>query len=106
MVNFIFELLNIYFLRVEIFPRSWIDIIGNGNKDETKKSLNEYAHKLGNLTLSTYNSNLSNRSFQTKQNLEKRMVSNNELKIGYKNGLGLKKFEFELNDKGLKLADS
>jgi hypothetical protein len=34
------------------------------------------------------------------------MISNNELKIGYKNGLGLNKFEFELNDKGLKLADS
>lgn len=87
-------------------PQSWIDMIGNGNKDETEKIQSEYVHKLGNLTLSAYNSNLSNRSFQIKQNLEKRMVSNNELKIGYKNGLGLNKFEFDLNGEKLNLADS
>jgi hypothetical protein len=34
------------------------------------------------------------------------MVSNNELKIGYKNGLGINKFEFEINCKRLNQADS
>lgn len=87
-------------------PQSWINMIGNGDKEETEKIQTEYVHKLGNLTLSAYNSNLSNRSFQTKQNLEKRMISNNELKIGYKNGLGLNKFEFELDGQKLNLSDS
>jgi uncharacterized protein with ParB-like and HNH nuclease domain len=87
-------------------PQSWINMIGNGDKEETEKIQTEYVHKLGNLTLSAYNSNLSNRSFQTKQNLEKRMISNNELKIGYKNGLGLNKFEFELDGQKFNLSDS
>ena len=34
------------------------------------------------------------------------MISNNELKIGYKNGLGLNKFEFELDGQKLNLSDS
>jgi sulfur relay (sulfurtransferase) DsrC/TusE family protein len=55
-------------------PQSWINMIGNGDKEETEKIQTEYVHKLGNLTLSAYNSNLSNRSFQTKQNLEKKKL--------------------------------
>lgn len=72
-------------------------MIGSGNKEMAEKIQFEVVHKLGNLTLSAYNSNLSNRSFQDKQNLEKRIVGSQELKIGYKNGLGLNKFEFEIN---------
>jgi hypothetical protein len=66
----------------------------------------EFVHKLGNLTLSAYNSNLSNRSFQDKQNLEKRIVGSQELKIGYKNGLGLNQFEYTFEGNKLNLSNT
>jgi len=87
-------------------PQTWIDMIGGGNKEMAEKIQVEFVHKLGNLTLSAYNSNLSNRSFQDKQNLEKRVVGSQELKIGYRNGLGLNKFEFSLNGIKLNLSNS
>ena len=85
-------------------PPKWVDMIGGGNKELSEKIQMEYVHKLGNLTLSGYNSNLSNRSFSEKQNLEKRVVNNQELKIGYKNGLGLNQFEFKFNGQNLNLS--
>jgi hypothetical protein len=87
-------------------PQTWIDMIGGGNKELSEKIQFEFVHKLGNLTLSAYNSNLSNRSFQDKQNLEKRVVGSQELKIGYKNGLGLNQFEFTLEGKKLNLSNT
>jgi hypothetical protein len=58
---------------------------------------NECVHKLGNLTLSAYNSKLSNRSFSDKKNLSSRRVGNEDLKIGYLNGLGLNKLKYIIN---------
>lgn len=87
-------------------PTKWIEMIGDGNKELAEKIQTEFVHKLGNLTLSAYNSNLSNRSFIEKQNLEKRIISNQELKIGYKNGLGLNQFEFEINGEKLNLSNT
>lgn len=65
-------------------PQSWIDMIANGDKVLAKKYLEEYVHTLGNLTITGYNQNLSNMSFEQKLNLQK-----DGKYIGYKNGLKL-----------------
>jgi recombinational DNA repair protein RecT len=58
-------------------------MIANGNKDVANQIRKEYVHKLGNLTLTGYNSNLGNLSLSKKQDRK-----NNDGKfIGYKNGL-------------------
>lgn len=87
-------------------PNSWVQMIGNGDKELTEKIQSEYVHKIGNLTLSAYNSNLSNRSFTDKQNLSTRIVGTQELKIGYKNGLGLNTIPFKVNGIEQNLSNS
>jgi uncharacterized protein with ParB-like and HNH nuclease domain len=78
-------------------PQNWIDMIASGDKEKAEEIQSEIVHKLGNLTLSAYNSNLSNRSFTDKQNLSTRKVGLAELKIGYKNGLSLNNLPFQVN---------
>jgi uncharacterized protein with ParB-like and HNH nuclease domain len=75
-------------------PKNWVEMIADGNEEKAKVIQGEIVHLLGNLTLSAYNSNLSNRSFKDKQNLSFKKVGNQELKIGYKNGLSLNNFKF------------
>lgn len=85
---------NVYIWTIEhIFPEGdnippcWIDMIANGDKDLAKEYLNEYTHKIGNLTITGYNSSLSNKSFE-----EKRERKSKDGKfIGYKNGLEINK---------------
>ena len=59
-------------------------MIANGDKNLAQKYLEEYTHKIGNLTITGYNSTLGNKSFE-----EKRDRKNKDGKrfIGYKNGL-------------------
>ena len=78
-------------------PDSWISMISNGDKAMAETIQNECVHKIGNLTLSAYNSKLSNRSFSDKKNLSSRRVGNEDLKIGYLNGLGLNKLKYIIN---------
>ena len=67
----------------ENIPICWIDMIANGDKQLAGKYLAEYTHKIGNLTITGYNSSLGNKSF-----VEKRDRKNKEGHyIGYKNGL-------------------
>lgn len=68
----------------ENIPQSWIDMIANGDIQKSIEYRVQYTHKLGNLTLTAYNSNLSNIAFDYKIN---RTKDNNY--IGYKNGLKL-----------------
>jgi len=69
----------------EIIPIEWVDMIANGDKELANQIRKNYVHKLGNLTLTGYNSNLSNLSLNKKQERK-----NNEGKfIGFKNGLTL-----------------
>lgn len=68
----------------ENIPQCWVDMIAGGNKELASEYLNKYAHTLGNLTITGYNSNLSNMSFEEKKNRSK---GNNY--IGYRNGLNL-----------------
>lgn len=66
-------------------PESWINMISNGDKELAQSLLNTYVHTIGNLTITGYNSSLSNRSFHEK----KERKDNNGSYIGYKNGLNL-----------------
>ena len=56
-----------------------------GGREEAARAQDEHRHKLGNLTVTQFNSNLGNKSFQ-----EKRDRKDSEGRfIGYKNGLSL-----------------
>lgn len=67
----------------EDIPAEWVKMVSNGDKEAAKQIRKDYVHKLGNLTLTGYNSNLSNLSLEKKQERK-----NSEGKyIGFKNGL-------------------
>lgn len=69
----------------ENIPDDWVQMIASGDKKEAENIRKEIVHKLGNLTLTGYNSQLSNKSLLIKQNKK-----NSEGKyIGFKNGLWL-----------------
>ena len=67
-------------------PQPWVDMIADGDSDLAKKHREEFVHKLGNLTVSGYNSKLSNLPFSDKRD---RMDKGNKNYLGYKNGLYL-----------------
>tara|TARA_Y100000589_G_scaffold62852_3_gene54125 strand:- start:30543 stop:32330 length:1788 start_codon:yes stop_codon:yes gene_type:complete len=68
----------------ENIPSFWVDMIAGGDVAEARNIRSEYVHKLGNLTLTGHNSQLSNMSFEKKQNRTK-----DGKYIGFKNGLWL-----------------
>lgn len=68
----------------ENIPDCWVDMIANGDRDLAKKYLEEYVHRIGNLTITGYNSTLSNKSFVEKRDRRSR---DGQRYIGYKNGL-------------------
>ncbi len=67
----------------ENIPQAWVDMIAGGDRDLANQYLREYVHKLGNLTITGYNSALSNYSFEQKRD----RVNKEGKDIGYKNGL-------------------
>jgi hypothetical protein len=68
----------------ENIPNVWVEMIANGDKKEAAEIQSRCVHKLGNLTLTGYNSSLSNSSLKIKQNKEK-----DGKNVGFKNGLWL-----------------
>lgn len=68
----------------ENIPQEWINMIAGGDKEKANNYLHEYVHKLGNLTITGYNSALSNLTFEKKRD---RKDKKKEKFIGYKNGL-------------------
>lgn len=68
-------------------PKEWVDMIAGGNKRLAEDYLEGYVHKLGNLTITGYNSALSNMSFVNKRD---RKNEHNKY-VGYKNGLEINK---------------
>lgn len=69
----------------ENIPQCWVEMIANGDRNLANEYLLKYVHKLGNLTISGYNSTLGNQAFEYK--MEKK---NKEDKyVGYRNGLFL-----------------
>ena len=61
-------------------------MIAGGDADLAKQYRMEYVHKLGNLTVTRYNSALSNFPFEKKRDRQK-----DGLYVGYKNGLEINK---------------
>ena len=79
-------------------PNEWVDMVANGDRTKAEEIHENWVHCLGNLTLSGYNSQLYNASFEKKQDLhEKRKFLGHEINIGYKNNLALNNLEFEVN---------
>jgi len=68
-------------------PTSWVNMIAGGDVEKAKEMQQKLVHKLGNLTLSGFNTNLSNSDFIKKRDL----VDSSGRYIGYKNGLFLNK---------------
>jgi hypothetical protein len=79
-------------------PVSWVEMIGGGDKAKAEQIQAELVHKIGNLTLTGFNQNLSNFDFITKRDRKNK----DENYIGYKNGLFLNE---DLKDKNDWCAD-
>lgn len=65
-------------------PDSWVNMIADGDNELAKQYLEKYTHKIGNLTITGYNSTLGNKSFEEKRD---RKSKDGQRFIGYKNGL-------------------
>jgi len=68
-------------------PDFWVKMIANGDEKKAREYRDAYAHRLGNLTITGYNSKLGNKSFEDKRD---RKDANGSY-VGYKNGLFLNK---------------
>ena len=69
----------------ENIPASWIEMIAAGDAKRAQLIQATHVHKIGNLTISGFNSALGNKSFN-----DKRDRSDDEGRsMGYKNGLSL-----------------
>ncbi len=89
----------------EKMPQCWVDMIADGDKKKAEEIHENWVHCLGNLTLSGYNSKLSNASFEDKQNLhENRQFLGHKINIGYKNGLALNNLPFSVDGEETSLA--
>ena len=70
----------------ENVPASWVQMIAGGDLALAKQHRANYVHTIGNLTITGYNQNLSNMSFEQKRD---RTSKDKTKEIGYKNGLYL-----------------
>jgi uncharacterized protein with ParB-like and HNH nuclease domain len=87
-------------------PAHWVDTVAGGDKEKAEQFQGELVHCLGNLTLSGYNSKLSNQSFQKKQSKAVANVFGKRIQIGYKNGLALNNIEFQVRNETTTLAET
>lgn len=70
----------------ENVPAPWVQMIADGDIALAKQHRANYVHTIGNLTITGYNQNLSNMSFEQKRD---RTSKDKTKEIGYKNGLYL-----------------
>ena len=66
-------------------PASWVTMIAGGDGKKAKSIQETHVHKLGNLTISGFNSALGNKSFKDKRDRKDALGRS----VGYKNGLKL-----------------
>ena len=66
-------------------PDKWVEMIADGDRTKAREFQSLYVHTFGNLTITGYNSTLSNKAFSEKK---ERKDSNGNY-IGYRNGLSL-----------------
>ena len=69
----------------ENIPESWVQMIGGGDKAAAQGIQAQLVHTLGNLTITGYNSKLSNMPFIEKRDRK----DSNGANVGYRNGLNL-----------------
>ena len=69
----------------ENIPQSWVAMIAAGDQQKAREAQQTHVHKLGNLTISGFNSALGNKSFVEKRDRTDRQGR----AVGYKNGLKL-----------------
>lgn len=69
----------------ENIPSNWVDMMADGNPEKAEEYRQNFAHCLGNLTISGYNSALGNKSFEEKRD----RMDKQGRKVGYNNGLYL-----------------
>ena len=80
-------------------------MIAAGDPVEASAVQEKYVNRLGNLTLSGYNSDLAISSFEKKQQLAKdRTFLGHKINLGYRNGFALNNLPFVLGDTTLSLA--
>lgn len=85
-------------------PDEWVAMIADSNRERAEEVQNRWVHCLGNLTLTAYNSRLSNQPFEKKQRKNEVTVFGNKIHIGYKNGLALNKIPFMVDGNTVTLA--
>lgn len=86
-------------------PDGWVQMIAGGDAKEAARVHEEHVDRLGNLTLSGYNSKLATAIFSKKQVLaEGRKFLGHSINIGYRNGLALNNLPFKVGGKSLSLA--
>lgn len=91
--------------QTENIPDTWIEMIAAGDKKKAASLHEQHVDRLGNLTLSGYNSKLATAAFDKKQALaENRKFLGHNINIGYRNGLALNKLSFKSEKKELSLA--
>jgi len=66
-------------------PDVWVKMIAGGDEAKAKGIREEYVHKIGNLTITGYNSKLGNKSFEEKRDRKDTKGHH----VGYRNGLFL-----------------
>ncbi|MEI7685478.1 MAG: DUF262 domain-containing HNH endonuclease family protein [Planctomycetota bacterium] len=93
--------------QAEKLPDHWVKMIANGDPQEATSVQDKWVHRLGNLTLSGYNSDLATASFEKKQKLVKdRSFLGHKINIGYQNGLVLNSLSFKTAAGKFSLADA
>lgn len=82
-------------------------MLAGGDPQRAADLQDKCVHRLGNLTLSGYNSDLATAPFQKKQELAKeRSFLGQKINIGYKNGLFLNSLKFKSDSGSYSLADA
>jgi len=76
----------------------WIKEIGAKDEEEAREIRDKFCHKLGNLTLTTSNSNLSDLSFEKKKNRTDRKGK----PVGYNNGFKINEYIMQQERWGIK----
>jgi len=69
----------------ENIPKVWVDMMAAGDGGKAKELQQVHVHRLGNLTISAFNSALGNKSFHDKRDRTDRQGRH----VGYRNGLVL-----------------
>jgi hypothetical protein len=91
--------------QTESIPDPWVKMIADGDSKEAARIHERQVNRLGNLTLSGYNSKLATAAFDKKQKLaENRQFLGHTINIGYQNGLALNNLTFKVGKKSHSLA--